>query len=377
MIFLAQLSLWRLHGDDLNPVCHPLTPQPLPELLSIVIPAYNEEEVVEPLRQRLGAFLGTLPCSAEVILVNDGSNDRTLERFLKWAEEDSRIRVIGLARNFGHQAAITAGLDSALGDAVVIMDADLQDPPEVVLDMLRQYAKGYDVVYGQRSSRSGEGIFKRISAWIFYRFMRTFIHKGLPADSGDFRLISRRCLDALKSMRETHRFLRGMVAWVGFPQTAVSFERPPRVAGTTKYNLAKMLHFAWTAAVSFSPAPLRVILTAGMVVAVFGLIDGVYCMFRTENGHHPLAGWTSVISVLCLVGGGILMSIGILGEYIGRIFEEVKGRPLYIVSVRSSVPEIPPPRVPELTALLTELPASRRLTAASQQTRDGIGGGGQ
>ena len=328
----------------------------MPSLLSIVIPAYNEEDVAPLLRQRLAPFLSLLPCPVEVLLVNDGSRDLTLDHFLNWAKQDARIRVIGLARNFGHQAAITAGLDAALGDAIVIMDADLQDPPEIILDMLREYIRGYDVVFAQRVSRTGESLFKRLTAWGFYRFMRAFIHKDLPADSGDFRLISRRCLEALKSMRETHRFLRGMVAWVGFPQTAVRFERAPRVAGTTKYSLAGMIRFAWTAAISFSPAPLHVILTIGMFVAIFGLIDGLYSIARAETGRHPLGGATSVISVLCLIGGGILMSIGILGEYIGRIFEEVKGRPLYIVSLQANFPApAPTPPKPELASLDTVL----------------------
>ena len=363
----------------MNSVYYPLVAQPLPALLSIVIPAYNEEEVVDPLRRRLSALLETLPCAVEVILINDGSSDHTLDQFLSWAKDDSRVRVIGLARNFGHQAAITAGLDAAAGDAIVIMDADLQDPPEVVLDMLREYARGYDVVYGQRASRSGEGMFKRLSAWAFYRFMRTFIHKDLPADSGDFRLISRRCLDALKSMREMHRFLRGMVAWVGFPQTAVLFERSRRVAGKTKYNLSKMLRFAWTAAVSFSPAPLRMIMAAGIFVAVFGLIDGVYCVFRAESGRHPLTGWTSMISALCLVGGGIMMSIGILGEYIGRIFEEIKGRPLYIVSLQAHFAQLAATApAPQLTELLSTTPPTRRLPVnVIAGARDGISASGR
>jgi dolichol-phosphate mannosyltransferase len=341
-----------------NAVYHPLIPQPMPSLLSIVIPAYNEEDVVPLLRRRLAPFLSLLPCPVEVVLVNDGSRDRTLDLFLDWGNEDARIRVIGLARNFGHQAAITAGLDAATGDAIVIMDADLQDPPEIIFDMLREYTRGYDVVFAQRVSRTGESLFKRLTAWGFYRFMRAFIHKDLPADSGDFRLISRRCLEALKSMRETHRFLRGMVAWVGFPQTAVQFERGPRVAGTTKYSVAGMIRFACTAAVSFSPAPLRVILTSGMFVAIFGLIDGLYCIARAETGHHPWIGSTSVISVLCLVGGGILMSIGILGEYIGRIFEEVKGRPLYIVSLKQNF-DAPKPKLTTLEVHRRPEPALR------------------
>jgi dolichol-phosphate mannosyltransferase len=241
-----------------------------------------------------------------------------------------------LARNFGHQAAVTAGVDEARGDAVVIMDADLQDPPAVVHRMLDEYCKGYDVVYGQRLSRQGESLFKRFTAWGFYRFMRRFIHRDLPPDCGDFRLMSRACIDALKSMRETHRFLRGMVAWVGFPQTSVKFERAPRAAGKTKYSLAKMIRFAWVAAISFSPAPLRISLAIGAITVAIGCVYGFYALARVMLGLYVVPGWTSVIILICLMGGGILMGIGILGEYIGRIFEEVKDRPLYIISTRSN-----------------------------------------
>lgn len=299
----------------------------------MVIPLYCEQEMVAPLRRRLGEFVGMLPCPVEMILVNDGSSDRTLPLLLEWAGADSRVKVLSLARNFGHQAAVTAGLDEARGDAVVVMDADLQDPPEVVFKMLDQYCNGYDVVYGQRVGRTGEGPIKRLTAWCFYRFMRTFIHKDLPADTGDFRLVSRRALDAIKSMRETHRFLRGMVAWVGFAQTAVPFTRPARLAGTTKYPMRKMIRFAWTAACSFSTAPLRVSLVIGILVALFGLGTGVWAIMTKWMGQTE-RGWTSLMAVICIVGGTILFSIGVLGEYIGRIFEEIKGRPLYIVSTR-------------------------------------------
>jgi dolichol-phosphate mannosyltransferase len=217
------------------------------------------------------------------------------------------------------------------------MDADLQDPPEVIPDMLAAYRRGYDVVYGRRTGREGESAFKRFTAWAFYRFMRRFIHRDLPPDTGDFRLISKPCLDALKAMRETHRFLRGMVAWVGFPQTAVDYRRQARVAGTTKYPLWKMARFAWTAAVSFSPAPLRISLAAGVLVALAGFAEAIYAVIRVVKGLYVAPGWTSTIVVICLVGGGILISIGILGEYVGRIFEEVKGRPLYIVAATANI----------------------------------------
>jgi dolichol-phosphate mannosyltransferase len=313
---------------------HLLMPRPTPRLLSIVVPVYNEQEILPDLRHRLTACLDHLPCDTEVILVNDGSSDRTLDLLVDWAEQDPRIKVLGLARNFGHQSAVTAGLDIAAGDAVIIMDGDLQDPPEVIPHMLCEYSKGYDVVYGQRRSRTGESWPKRLTAWAFYRLMRALVHKDLPADCGDFRLISRPCLDAFRSMRETHRFLRGMIAWVGFPQIAVPYDRPVRTKGHTKYSWRKMIRFAWTAAISFSPIPLRMSLIAGAVLAFIGLADGVYAVARVLLGHYNVPGWTSVMAAMCLIGGGILLSIGILGEYVGRIFEEIKGRPLYIVSYR-------------------------------------------
>ena len=314
---------------------HPLTPRADPRLLSVVVPVYNESAVLPLFRRELSAFLDAQGGRAEVVLVNDGSGDDSLRHLLAWAEQDGRARVVGLARNFGHQAAVTAGLDAARGDAVVVMDADLQDPPAVIGAMLREYRAGYDVVYGQRASRSGETPFKRATAWAFYRLMRRFVHAGLPPDAGDFRLISRPCLDAVRGMRETHRFLRGMVAWVGFPQTAVRFERPPRAAGTTKYPLRRMAHFAWTAALSFSPAPLRVSFGLAVLVSAVGMGEGAYAVVRKLAGLPVEPGWTSLLIVVCLIGAAILLSIGVVGEYVARIFEEVKGRPLYVVSVSS------------------------------------------
>ena len=317
---------------------HLLVPRRPPRVLSIVIPLYNEERSLPLLRPRLTAALDALrsSCDAtEVIFVNDGSADGTLDLLREWATADPRVDVICLARNFGQQAAITAGLDEARGDAVVVMDGDLQDPPEVIARMLERYCEGYDVVYGRRAGRAGETWIKRLTAWGFYRLMRKLVYKDLPADTGDFRLISRPCLEALRTMRETHRFMRGMVAWVGFPQTAVEFERPPRSAGETNYSMRKMLSFAWTAAVSFSPAPLRISLMLGVLLAIFGLGDGVYSVFRKLTGH-AVPGWTSLMVMLCVIGGGVLLSIGILGEYVGRVFEEVKGRPLYVISQRLS-----------------------------------------
>jgi glycosyltransferase involved in cell wall biosynthesis len=324
-------------GCSIPPTYHILTPRSQPELLSIVIPIYNEQAALPELQRRLCASVETLACAVEIITVNDGSRDCSLRILADWAQSDRRVKVIGLARNFGHQAAVTAGLDVARGGAVVIMDADLQDPPELIGKLLQRYAEGYDVVYAQRQSRLGESVTKRLCAWTFYRLMRMFVHRDLPADVGDFRLLSRACLEALNSMRETHRFLRGMMAWTGFPQTAVLFDRPARCAGRTNYSFPKMLQFAWTAAVSFSPAPLRVSMFAGFVLAMLGISDGAYAVVRKLLGHPLVPGWASLMAAMCVIGGGILLSIGVLGEYIGRIFEEVKGRPLYFVSYRANL----------------------------------------
>ncbi|MDP9174052.1 MAG: glycosyltransferase family 2 protein [Planctomycetota bacterium] len=317
---------------------HLLSPRVDPTLLSIVVPAYNEEAILPSLRRAVDEFLSTLPCPVEVLFINDGSSDQTLDLLMDWAAADPRIKVVGLARNFGHQAAVTAGLDLAGGDAIVIIDADLQDPLEVIPEMLEKYREGYDVVYGQRVSREGETAIKRFTAWLFYRLMRVFIYKDLPSDAGDFRLVSRRCLDALKSMRETHRFIRGMVAWVGFAQTSVKYQRRRRLAGDSKYPFWKMVRFAWTAAISFSPAPLRLSLIMGVLVALAGLGEGIYAVLRALIIHDTVPGWASAITVVCVIGGAILISIGILGEYVGRIFEASKGRPLYIVSNTANFP---------------------------------------
>lgn len=343
-----------------------LQPRPQPNLLSVVVTTYNEQEVLPFLRQRLSDFLDNLTCSSEVILVNDGSSDASLPLMVAWAQADPRVRVLNLARNFGHQAAATAGLDHAKGDAVVLIDADLQDPPEVILSMLAEYQKGYDVVYGQRISRAGETAFKRFTAWAFYRLMRSLVHKDLPADVGDFRLVSRPCLEALLSMRETHRFLRGMVAWVGFPQAFVPYARDSRVAGVTKYPLHKMLQFAWTAAVSFSPTPLRLSFGLGLLIAGVGMFEAINAIVRTFLGLYVVPGWTSLLVVNCLIGGAILVSIGVLGEYVGRIFEASKERPIYIVASHFAQPQ--PTSIPSQLAELNS--QIRSVSTLSQAHHD-------
>ena len=315
---------------------HVLIPRDRPRLLSLVIPIYNEQDAIPYLVDQVKALLDLVQGNVEVVFVNDGSSDASISMLLEVSAQDRRFKVLSLARNFGHQAAATAGLDAAAGDAVVLMDADLQDPPELVLDMLREFQKGYDVVYAQRTGREGEGVFKRWSAWLFYRLMKMLVYKELPADVGDFRLVSRRCLDALNAMRETHRFLRGMVSWVGFPQIAVPFKRRPRVAGRTKYSPARMLLFAWTAALSFSPFPVRLSFVLGAALFSVGGAYAVYALARIVLGLYIVPGWASVIMVNCITAGAIMMALGVVGEYVARIFEEVKDRPLYIVSYRAN-----------------------------------------
>jgi len=308
-----------------------LKPRSNPALLSIVIPCYNEEEIVPLLRPQLTNFLDHSPYPCEVIAVNDGSSDQTIELLTDWCKADKRIKVLSLSRNFGHQYAATAGIDYAAGDAIVLIDSDLQDPLDVIHQMVEQYRKGYDVICGQRVARSGESVFKKFTAWFFYRCMRVFFLKTLPQDVGDFRLMSRRCVESLRSMRELHRFLRGMVAWVGYPQVCVPYERGPRVAGATKYPLRKMIRLAWTAAVSFSALPLRISFFGAGIMTLVAIEEAVRALIEHFSGK-TVPGWTSLMLVLCLSNAALMIAVGILGEYVGRIYEEGKGRPLYVVA---------------------------------------------
>jgi dolichol-phosphate mannosyltransferase len=315
----------------LNPSSRYLRPRPDPALLSIVVPCYNEQQSLPLFSAEMTRFIDASPYPCEVVLVNDGSTDRTIELLAEWSARDSRIKVLSLSRNFGHQLAATAGVDHAIGDAVVLIDADLQDPLDVIHEMVAQYRNGFDVVSGQRTFRAGENAFKRATAWLFYRIMQLFFLKSLPRDVGDFRLMSRRCVDSLRSMRELHRFLRGMVAWVGYPQICVRYERQARVAGTTKYPLNRMIRLAWTAAVSFSPLPLRMSFFAGGLMALLAIEEAVRALVAHLSGR-TVAGWTSLMIVLCMSNAALLITVGSLGEYVGKIFEESKGRPLYIIA---------------------------------------------
>ena len=299
--------------------------------LSLVLPVFNEEAVIPELHDRLQKFLKELALESEVVFVDDGSRDKTFAMLEELAKKDSRYSILSFSRNFGHQTAITAGVDHARGEAVVVMDADLQDPPEVVLEMIAKWKAGYDVVYGKRRSREGETFFKKITAAIFYRTFAAMIPIEVPLDTGDFRLMSRRVVLTLRALRETHRFVRGMVSWVGFKQTAVLYDRPARFAGETKYPLRKMVRFAIDGITSFSILPLRFSTYLGMTVATLSVLYAIYAVIDRFVLHHTVPGWTTTVVLIALLSSVQLLMIGILGEYVGRIYEQVKSRPLYVV----------------------------------------------
>lgn len=309
--------------------------------LSLVLPIFNEEEVIPELHARLQDFLSALALDTEVLFVDDGSRDRSKELLSDLACGEPRYRVLGLARNFGHQIAITAGVDYARGRAVVVMDADLQDPPDVVLEMVAKWREGFDVVYARRRSRKGESFFKLVTAKLFYRMFASMIPIAVPLDTGDFRLMSRRVILALRSLRETHRFVRGMVAWLGFKQIAILYDRPARFAGETKYPLRKMLRFAVDGITSFSILPLRFATYLGIVVSIGSVGVAVYALIAKFVLFTTVPGWTAQTVLVSLLAAAQLLMIGILGEYIGRIYEEVKRRPLYVVGDRVNVQRRP------------------------------------
>ena len=317
-------------------------------LLSIVIPAYNEEEVLPVLLRSMGQVMEKLDCEYELVFVNDGSRDRTLPMLLEAAAGDQRIKVLSLSRNFGHQIAITAGLDFAAGDAVVVMDADLQDPPEILMEMVKLYREGYDVVSAQRISRQGDSFYKLVTASFFYWLMRKAVDERLVPEVGDFRLFSRGAILAIRGFREQHRFMRGLVAWLGLKEAILPFHRQSRAAGVTKYPTWKMIRFAWTAITSFSGLPLRACMLAGAGLTFFGFVYFIYVAFLTI--FYPQAtvrGWTTLVFFQVLFSGATLLAIGLVGDYIARIYEESKNRPLYVLQhmVNLEVPELGVSRV--------------------------------
>jgi len=317
----------------------------LTPILSLVIPIFNEGETIPELDRRLKQLLSAVPRLGdrwEVVFVDDGSKDESRALLDGLAATESRYKVLGFSRNFGHQIAITAGVDRASGDAVVVMDADLQDPPEVIVEMMERFYQGFDVVYAVRRKRHGETLFKKITAATFYRFMRAMTGVDIPVDTGDFRLMSRPVVMALRALREHHRFVRGLVAWIGFKQTAVLYDRPARFAGNTKYPLKKMIKFALDGVTSFSVVPLRVATWLGVCAGLFAVAIGAWALYeRLFSGTVP--GWTTLMLAIAFGFSAQLLMTGILGEYIGRIYEEIKRRPLYIVEHQVNLVAEPEP----------------------------------
>lgn len=310
----------------------------MPDLLSVVVPCFNEEAVLAATHARLRAALDAIGMPWEILYVDDGSRDRTREILLSLAAGDDRVKVISLSRNFGHQIAVTAGLNHAAGAAVVLIDADLQDPPEVIGRMVEQWREGYDVAYGLRTERAGESRFKRWTAQLFYRLINRLSDVSIPLDVGDFRLLSRRAVDAFNAMPECDRFVRGMVAWVGFRQVAVPYARDKRHAGESKYPLRKMLRFALDGIISFSDAPARFATTVGFVSLAIAALVSLQVFVAYFFARDTVPGWTSTFLAITFLGGVQSLCIGILGEYIARIYREVKRRPLYLVAATANLP---------------------------------------
>jgi dolichol-phosphate mannosyltransferase len=300
--------------------------------ISIVAPCYNEEEVLPEFVSRTISVIKCLNRPFEIILVNDGSKDSTLEIAISLAKKHPEIKVINFSRNFGHQAAVTAGIDYAEGKAVILIDADLQDPPEVINEMVQKWHEGYEVVYAQRRTREGETKFKLFTAKLFYRLFSLMTDKSVPENTGDFRLMDRKVVEEIKNMREKHRFIRGMVSWVGFKQIPVLYDRNARFAGETSYPFKKMLRFSLDAIISFSTIPLRFITLLGIfTIVVTVLFSAIILIIRIFQPEYFIPGFSVTTLLLLLFGGFQLFAIGIIGEYIGRIFEEIKNRPLYII----------------------------------------------
>ncbi|AGC68413.1 glycosyl transferase family 2 [Thermoclostridium stercorarium subsp. stercorarium DSM 8532] len=301
-------------------------------LCSVVVPMYNEEAVARETYRRLTEVMEKIGCAYEIIFVNDGSRDRTAEILNEICDMDKRVKLVNFSRNFGHQIAITAGTDYASGQCVVIIDGDLQDPPELIPEMIEKWKSGYDVVYGKRISRKGETLFKKFTAAAYYRFLRSMTDVSIPVDTGDFRLIDRKVCDALKQVRERNRYVRGLISWLGFRQTAIEFEREERFAGETKYPLKKMVKLALDGITTFSYKPLKLASYIGSIISAVSFIYLIYVVVKRIFFPETVQpGWASILAVSLFFNGITLLMLGIIGEYIGRIYDEVKARPLYVV----------------------------------------------
>ncbi|MEO5950657.1 MAG: glycosyltransferase family 2 protein [Candidatus Saccharimonadales bacterium] len=300
--------------------------------ISILIPAYNEQEVLRPLYERLGMLAEKTPdYDFEFLFVNDGSRDKTLEIIASYAEKDDRIAYINLSRNFGKEIAMIAGLDNVSGDATVIIDADLQDPPELIPQMIKYWEEGFDDVYAKRKSRSGESYAKKKSSELFYKILQKSTSVPIQIDTGDFRLLDKRCVEALRGFRESQRYTKGMFSWIGYKKKEVLYDRDPRVAGETKWNYLKLINLAIDGITSFTTAPLKIASVFGVITSFFAFIYIIYIVIRTIFFGSDLAGYPSTMAVMLFIGGVQLLSLGIIGEYIGRIFNETKNRPLYFI----------------------------------------------
>jgi polyisoprenyl-phosphate glycosyltransferase len=300
--------------------------------ISILIPAYNEEEVLQHLFERLGKLADSTPdYQFEFLFVNDGSRDRTLEIIKSYAKKDRRVAYVNLSRNFGKEIAMIAGLDHVTGDATVIIDADLQDPPELIPKMIKYWEDGYDDIYARRSSRAGETWVKKFTSEAFYKLLQKSTNVPIQQDTGDFRLLDRRCVEALKKFRESQRYTKGMFSWIGYKKKEILYDRDPRAAGETKWNYMKLLNLAIDGITSFTTAPLRIASVLGMLVSFVAFIYILFLVFRTIFFGSDLAGYPSMMAVILFLGGVQLLSLGVIGEYVGRIFNETKQRPLYFV----------------------------------------------
>jgi len=300
-------------------------------LISIIAPAYNEGDVLLPFYNRLVSVLDTMTENFEIIFVNDGSIDKTLPLADELRRHDERITIISLSRNFGKEIALTAGLDYAQGDAAIIIDTDLQDPPELIPQLVHYWKEGFDIVYAKRVARDGESIVKKASAYCFYRVMKRLTRIKIPEDTGDFRLLSRQAVDSLSQLREQHRFMKGLFSWIGFSQKEIPYRRDPRYGGKTKWNYWALWNFALDGITSFTAAPLKISTYFGLFVALCAFLFGVFIFIKTFLYGDPVAGYPSLMVVILFLGGVQLMAIGIIGEYIGRLFDEAKGRPLYFI----------------------------------------------
>jgi dolichol-phosphate mannosyltransferase len=291
---------------------------------------YNEQAVAEQFLARATTAFSTLP-DYEIIIVDDGSRDRTFEIAAAAAEADSHIKVVSFARNFGHQTATTAGIDLAAGDTVSVIDADLQDPPELILEMIEKWREGADIVFAVRESRAGESAFKKATATAFYRILRSIAQVDIPVDTADFRLMSRRATEGLKAMRERSRYMRGLVGWMGMERATITYARDARLAGDTKYPLRKMIRLATDGIISFSTLPLHVATFMGVCAAGLGFIYALYAIVMKLTGNYLVPGWASIMVAIFFVGGVQLITLGVIGEYMGRVYDEVRSRPLYLI----------------------------------------------